>query len=192
MRVEMRDSVDDLQGCCQHESKVRVVDRLRIIVGAMQQRTAKEISGWLGVSERKVQFWVHRYNEQGVEGLRDRKGGGPKPMLRPEQETRLKARLDAGPLPCDGVCTLRGEDVRRILRDEFGIVRKLGAVYKLLHAMGYSSLAPRPQHRDADPQAQAAFKKSSLGNLPESPTRILIEKCESSSKMKHALVSKAR
>jgi len=192
MHVEMRDSVEDLQRRCRCEPKARVAERIRMVVGAMQQRTAREIAYWLGVSDRRVQAWVHRYNEQGVEGLRDREGRGPKPMLSPAQETQLKARLDAGPLPSDGVCSLRGEDVRRILQKEFGVVRKLGAVYKLLHALGYSSLAPRPQHRDADPIAQAAFKKSSQGNWPPSPGNIRIENCGSSSRMKRALVSKAR
>jgi transposase len=59
---------------------------------------------------------------------------------------------------------LRGKDVQRILASEFGKLRELGAVYKLLHQLGYTSLAPRPQHRRADPAAQEAFKKSSLNN----------------------------
>jgi hypothetical protein len=43
----------------------------------------------------------------------------------------------------------------------------------ILHAVsysgGWSSLVPRPQHRQADPEAQADFKKSSPRSLPKSP-----------------------
>lgn len=39
----------------------------------------------------------------------------------------MKQRLDAGPREEDGVCTLRGEDVRRILLKEFGFGRSLAA-----------------------------------------------------------------
>ncbi len=73
----------------------------------------------------------------------------------------MKARLDAGPTEADGgVCTLRGVDVQRILKEEFATVRCLSSVYELLHAIGYNDLMPRPQHKDADPAAQAAFKKT--------------------------------
>ena len=73
---------------------------------------------------------------------------------------RLKQRLDAGPLPKGGVCTLRGKDVQRILEQEFGQLRSLNAIYALLHRLGFSSLVPRPQHPQADPDAQEEFKKN--------------------------------
>jgi transposase len=71
----------------------------------------------------------------------------------------LKQRLDAPPRPDDGVCTLRGADVRRILEQEFGVQMSLQAVYDLLGRLGYSSLVPRPCHEDANPEVQEAFKE---------------------------------
>ena len=68
-------------------------------------------------------------------------------------------RLDAGPRESDGVCSLRGLDVQRILQDEFGVLRKLPSVYWLLHRLGYSCLIPRSKYRPADPVAQDEFKK---------------------------------
>jgi len=79
---------------------------------------------------------------EGLAGLADRPDRRPKPSLTSEEAERLRARLDAGPGPEDGICTLRGEDVQRILAEEFRKLRKIGAVYKLLHRLGYASLAP--------------------------------------------------
>jgi transposase len=77
-------------------------------------------------------------------------------------------------VPADGVCTLRAADVRRILEREFGVLYSLKGVYKLLHRLGYSSLAPRPRHRLADPAAREAFKKTppkpSTGSARLTPT----------------------
>ena len=42
---------------------------------------------------------------------------------------------------------------------EFGVLMGLQAVYDLLHRLGYSSLMPRPQHEDANPEVQAFFKE---------------------------------
>jgi hypothetical protein len=92
-------------------------------------------------------------------------------------------------LPDDGVCTLRGKDVQRILQHEFGQLRSLNAVYGLLH---YSSLVPRPQHPQADPAAQEEFKKSSASGWTKSKRNIPTAGCKSSTKTKHGSDSKGR
>jgi transposase len=164
MHVELKEPVEELQRLYRRERLAQRARRLRIIVLAAEQHTAEDIGRQVDLSPRQVQSWVRRYNREGLDGLADRRGRGPKPLLSAEEVHRLRDRLDAGPNPEDGVCTLRGKDVQRILANEFGKLRKLGAVYKLLHQLGYESLAPRPQHRQADPAAQAAFKKSSLNS----------------------------
>jgi transposase len=74
-----------------------------------------------------------------------------------QQQEQVRQRLDAGPTAQDEVCSLRGKDVQRILAQEFHLLRSLAAVYHLLHRLGYSYLRPRPRHRKADPEKQAAF-----------------------------------
>jgi hypothetical protein len=61
---------------------------------------------------------------------------------------------------------LRGVDVQRILANEFGLLRSLSGVYHLLHRLGYSDLRPRPRHRKADPEQQAALTRELPSRLP--------------------------
>src|SRR4029078_125409 len=72
---------------------------------------------------------------------------------------RFRERLEAGPTPEDGICTFYGPDLRRILEPESRVLLGLPAVYDLLHRHGFSSLMPRPQHKDADEELQAIFKE---------------------------------
>ncbi len=72
---------------------------------------------------------------------------------------RFRDRLEAGPTPEDGVCTFRCQDVRRILEEEFGVSLRRQAIYDLLHRLDYSSLMPRPQHEQANPEVQEFFKE---------------------------------
>lgn len=95
--------------------------------------------------------------ERGESTLVPLKPRGATPKLAPEQVERLKARLNAGPLPADGVCTLRGRDVVRILETEFGVQHTIGSIYSVLHRIGYSCLSPRPRHEKNDPAAIEAF-----------------------------------
>ena len=190
MHVEVHDSVEELRRRMRRERVAKRAQRLRIVVLAMEGRTAREIAQRIDLSDRQVQHWVWRYNQTGALGLEDRAGRGPAPMLIPEEAQRLLARLDAKPLPDDHVCSLRGKDVQRILEQEFGKRRTLGAVYKLLHQLGYSSLAPRPQHRKANLQAQEAFKKTFPRLLPRYAEHTPTARCKSSSKTKPALASR--
>ena len=58
----------------------------------------------------------------------------------------------------------------------------LQAVYDLLHRLGYSSLMPRPQHEDSNPEVQAFFKEivgeqidAIADEYPDRETRIYFE-----------------
>ena len=150
-----------------------------------------EVARRYGVSRQAVHGWLGRYEREGLAGLANRPGRGRKPPLTAEEQVRLKARLDAGPTPEDEVCTLRGKDVQRILAKEFGRLRRLAAVYHLLHQLGYSCLVPRPQHRQADPAAQEEFKKSFPNGSRRFVSNIPIERSRSSFRMKRGLVSRA-
>ena len=162
MRVAEHHTLDQLRRLARAESDPKMVIRLHAIALAKSGRTAPQVAEEAGYSRRCVQLWVRWYNDGGIELLRNDGGQGRKPTLSESERQEFKRRLDAGPVPeiDGGVCTLRGMDVQRILQEEFGKVRCLSAVYNLLHAIGYNDLLPRPQHKDADPAAQEAFKKS--------------------------------
>lgn len=192
MDVVPHHSEQQLQRLFERELRADRAKRLRVVLLARQSFTAPEIATCTGYSRRVVQTWVTRYNTTGLAGLEPQSGRGRKPPLTADQEEQFKRRLDAGPLPEDGVCTLRGKDVQQILAREFGQLRCLSAVYGLLHRLGYSSLAPRPQHPQADPAAQEDFKKSSASGSQRSRRSIPTVDSKSSTKTKRGSDSKGR
>jgi transposase len=141
--------------------------RLRIIILAMQGWTAPAIAMSVGLSRRDCQEWVRRFNASGLSGLEDRSGGGRDTPLTPAQQEQFCKRIEAGPTADDEVCSLRGADLQAILAREFGVLRSLSTIYKLLHRLGYSCLRPRPRHRKADPEVQAAFQEQLPQRLEE-------------------------
>ena len=136
-------------------------DRYRAVLLVLDEQLEGDVAACrLARSPRFVDEWAARYRRGGLDALVPRKPRGAKPRLSPEQEARLKARLDAGPTPEDGVCTLRGKDVVRILEAEFGVKHTIGSIYSVLHRIRYSCLDPRPRHEKNDPKAVEAFKDS--------------------------------
>jgi len=169
MHVEPHFAAEELAARIRSETDAKVARRLAAVRLALLGQTPEQVGPHVLLSARQVRTWVRRYNASGPDGLLDKKGRGRKGPLTPEQEQRLKRRVLAGPTAADGVCTLRGEDVRRILEEEFGVLRGLQAVYNLLHRLGLEPLRPRPRHPKGDPDAQEAFKKSCPRSSPPPP-----------------------
>src|SRR4051812_47265519 len=160
----------------------RLWRRAQAVNLAKQGRTAQAIADALGCSPKAVKNWVAQYNRGGIEALHERPRTGRPRLLDPREYPKLKRRLESPPRPADGVCTLRGLDVRRILGEGFGVLMSLQAVYDLLHQFGYSSLMPRPQHEDANPEVQEFFKEIVVEQIeamaaehPEQELRVYFE-----------------
>jgi transposase len=134
-------------------------DRYRAVKLALEGKLTLDIADRLDRARRSVQDWVYAYRDGGIDAIQPKPQPGRNPKLPREREAELKARLDAGPRPDDGVCTLRGKDVVRILEREFGVKYSLDGVYDLLERLNYSCLAPRPRHEKGDPAAQQQFKE---------------------------------
>ena len=56
------------------------------------------------MDRQTLRDWVHRYNADGLAGLRDRHGGGAPSRLSPEQEAEVTGWMRRGPdVAVDGV-----------------------------------------------------------------------------------------
>ena len=134
----------------QRDAKQR--DRYRAILLAIEGHNAPAIARALGRSRRFVQGWVYRYRDHGLLAVVPKRQTGRPPKLPATKEEPFKERFLAEPTEADGVCTLRAKEAHRILQEEFGVEYTLAGVYDLLHRLGLSCLAPRPQHRKSDPE----------------------------------------
>src|SRR5262245_10306419 len=112
MHVEPHHTAEELAARIRSEPSAKVARRLTAVRLALRGQTPVQVGPHVLLSPRQVRTWIGRYNAQGPDGLLDLEGRGRKGPLTAEQQGRLKQRVQAGPTPADGVCTLRGEDVR--------------------------------------------------------------------------------
>jgi transposase len=159
MDVVDRVCLQELNTLATKETNKRRFIRIRTVILAREGGTAVAIAAALGTSRRAVQRAVARYNAEGLDGFDDRPRPGQPRKLSDDQIDRFRQRIEAGPTSKDGVCSLRGKEIRSILEHEFGVVYSMPGVYVLLHRLGYSCLQPRPKHRKSDPEAKEEFKK---------------------------------
>jgi transposase len=164
---------------------------LAMVLEGVDRKTAAETCG---MDRQTLRDWVHRYNAQGLHGLYDLKGTGPKPKLTAEQMVELARLVEAGPDPAHhGVVRWRRVDLRDELERRFGVVLHERSVGKLLAKLGYRRLSVRPRHPQTDEEAQEVFKKTSLRRSRQSsPTTPKTNPSKSGSRTKRASASRAR
>src|SRR3954452_120471 len=76
----------------------RMVALALVLEGASREEAARAA----GMGRQTLRDWVHRYNAEGLAGLRDRRRPGPRPRLTPEQEAALAGALGRGAGPGPG------------------------------------------------------------------------------------------
>jgi transposase len=190
--VAVHHTLEGLQELTRAQQGRRAWKRYQAVVLARQGDTAEQIARALDCGARTAQTWVAKYNAGGAAALGERPRPGRPTTLPRDQEDRLRARLDARPRPEDGTCALHGPDVRRILEEEFAAEYTLQGVYDLLHRLGYSSLMPRPQHRDAGPAAQEAFRQGPPRRSKPPPRPAPANGCRSGSRTRRGSGSRGR
>jgi transposase len=105
---------------------------------------------------------VHRFNNEGIEGLSDRPHTGRPSRLTEGQMASFRAVVLRGPdIEKDGISSWTAKDLCRIVAARYKVSYSENGMLKLLKSLDLSWQKTRPVHPKADPRAQADFKKNS-------------------------------
>src|SRR5690242_18041653 len=175
--------------CREAKAARRMLALAVVLEGASREDAARAA----GLDRQPLRDWVHRYNAEGLAGLRDRPRSGRKPRLTPGQEAELAAAVERGPDPDrDGVVRWRRVDLRALIEARFGVALHERTVGKVLRRLGFARISVRPRHPKTDEAAREAFKKASPSwcarRCPSTPAA---SRSRSGSKMRPASASRA-
>ena len=150
----------ELRRRARRERDGRVSARLLALANALEGIPREEAARLAGMTGQTLGDWVHRYNAEGVEGLRDRPRPGRPCALDGGQQAALKAMVLRGPdLERDGCVAWRARDLGALVEARFGVRYGESGMLKLLKGLDLSWQKTRPVHPEADPKAQERFKK---------------------------------
>jgi transposase len=132
----------------------------------------KDIAEALGVSKGAVSQWFKKAESAGVEALRKRKGGGPKPRLSAEQLKQLPTLLNQGAEHFG----FRGEvwtraRVASVIQQTFGVKYSLTHIGWLLEKMGWSSQKPVTRASQRDEAAIERWRNETWFEVQKKPNR---------------------
>ena len=157
-----------LSGRCTEGAQVRRLLALALVLDGYSRTEAAELNG---MDRQTLRDWVHRYNAEGVEGLKSRLSPGRAPALSAAQRAELRELVIAGPDPeIHGVVRWRCVDLQAEVARRFSVEVHENTISRWLHELGLTRLQPRPVHPKKDPEAETTFKKTSpTWSEPRSP-----------------------
>ncbi len=132
--------------------------RIQVVWWLVEGRSRKEATALSAYSSFSVLDIIKRYNEQGLEGLKDRRheNRGAPSLLSDEELLRLAQVLRKD--YAEGKIW-NGQKVVDWLQEALGKDVHLSRAYEHFAATGFSLRAPRPAHVKADLVEQERFKK---------------------------------
>jgi transposase len=149
----------EIAGRSRDGQQIRRLLAVALVLDGTGRRAAAETCG---MDRQTLRDWVHRYNADGVEGLKSRKSSGREPVLTAAQRAELRELVINGPDPAvHHVVRWRCIDLRAEVARRWAVEVHESTIGKWLGELGLTRLQPRPVNPQKDEAAEATFKKTS-------------------------------
>ena len=180
MGMAVRVTRGDLSASALRAASARCTDgaqvrRILALALVLEGRPRSEAAGLNGMDRQTLSDWVHRYNADGIAGLKSRKSPGRDPFLTAAQKAELRELVIQGPDPAvHKVVRWRCADLRAEVARRWSVEVHESTIGAWLGALGLTRLQPRPVHPKKDAEAETTFKKTSpawCARRPPAPRR---------------------
>ncbi len=151
-----------LQDEIRRSEQSRYDHRLHGVLLVAQGLTCPQVARMLGDATRTVEYWVRRFETKGFAGLAEgRRPGRPRRLtdaqLANVEEALRHPPADAG---LSEAGQWDGKTLAAYLREQFDVRLHVRQCQRLFRQLGFRLRKPRPVIAHADPEEQAAYKKT--------------------------------
>lgn len=151
-----------LQDEIRRNAESRYNHRLHGLLLVAQGKSALEVARLFGDAPRTVQYWVRRFEQDGLAGLREGQRPGRPRRLSDRQLQQVNAALRGSPQECGLSGNLwDGKTLRAWIERRFGVALGVRRCQYLFRQLGFRLRKPRPLIAQADPEQQRRHKKNS-------------------------------
>src|SRR5579862_5449026 len=154
-------SVLGLQQEIQRSEDSRYDHRLHGVLLVAQGLTCPEVARLLGEAPRSVEYWVHRYEREGLGGLTEGERSGRPKRLNPKQIEEINRVLRDKPSDAGMRVNLwDGKTLSAWIEKTYRIQLGVRQCQRLFRQLDFRLRKPRPVLARADPARQKVHKKN--------------------------------
>jgi transposase len=151
-----------LQEEIRHTAESRYNHRLHGLLLVAQGLSGLEVAELLGDAPRTVQYWVRRFEAQGLAGLREGQRPGRPRRLKERQLQAVNAALRRSPQEFGLSGNLwDGKTLSAWIEQRFGVSLGVRQCQNMFRQFDFRLRKPRLLIAQADPERQSAHKKNS-------------------------------
>lgn len=161
LRITDALAVLSLQQEIQRSEESRYDHRLHGVLLVAQGMSCPEVARILGDSPRSVEYWVHRFQGQGLSGLREGERCGRPPRLNEKQMKEIGRVLRDKPSDAGMPVNLwDGKTLSAWIEKKYDLQLSVRQCQRLFRQRGFRLRKPRPVVARADPGRQKKHKKN--------------------------------
>ena len=136
--------------------------RLHGVLLVAQGMTCPEVAHLLGDASRSVEYWVGRFEQQGLAGLLEGERSGRPRRLSEKQMAAVDRILRRSPREAGLSGNLwDGKTLSRWIEQNYQLTLGVRQCQRIFRQLGYRLRKPRPALAHANPALQKAHKKNS-------------------------------
>ena len=135
--------------------------RLYAIYQVALGQPSRKLEELYNTSFKQITNWVHQFEKEGIDGLKDKEGRGRKAKLEPLQLQRVKGLL-VQESPADhgfNSATWTGPLQVDWIKSQYGLEYKKAQIYNIIKSLGFSYQKGKGIFPEADKQKQEIFKE---------------------------------
>lgn len=141
---------------CRHSQEKKRWQALSLMADG---KVANQVAKQLGMSANWISETVHRYNEGGVGGVKNKSKNQGSKTLTAEQVKELDAEIERG--KTDDERLWSAPQIKRWVKQKTGAEIHRTTAWRMFAKLNFTQQSPRPAHqRRASEAEQAEFKKS--------------------------------
>ena len=141
--------------------------RLYAVYQIAKWKDAKELVELYSSSHKSICNWVHRYNAEGVDGLKDRLRSGRPPLLNEIQRLELEKIILASPLDYGyNTATWTGALVIDVVKAKFGVEYKKAQIYNILRSLNFSFQKGKGYYPETDERTEEEVEELKKNSKP--------------------------
>ena len=134
--------------------------RLYAVYQVAKGQSSRKLEDLYNTSFKQITNWVHRFEKEGIEGLKDKAGRGRKDKLTLEQKQEIRMLLKSE-LPTKygfNTATWTGPLLISWIKGKYKIEYKKAQIYNIIRALGFSYQKGKGIFPEADKEMQNSFK----------------------------------
>lgn len=155
-------TADSIKALIRKDERYTIGLRLYAIYQVAKGQSSRKLEDLYNTSFKQITNWVHRFEKEGLEGLKDKEGRGRKDKLTliQKQEIAMLLKNESPTKYGFNTGTWTGPLLISWIKNEFEIEYKKAQIYNIIKSLGFSYQKGRGIFPETDKTKQENFKSA--------------------------------